>query len=79
VVKEKFAICPLGSTCATNPSNWNALKANFDCSVLTKDGAKHGKSDQWCGSFNPNQANTEKQLQTIANTASFAHPVDQPD
>lgn len=79
VVKEKFAVCPLGSTCATNPSNWNALKANFDCSVLTKDGAKHGKSDQWCGSFNPNQANTEKQLQTVANTASFAHPVDQPD
>lgn len=79
VVKEQFATCPLGTTCATQPVNRGVLTANFDCSVFTKGGVKHAKSDQWCVSFNPNQANAEKQLQTVANTASFAHPVDQPD
>jgi hypothetical protein len=80
VIKDKFAAtgtCPEGTSCP--PDNTAALKADFDCSVLTKAGMQHAKSKNWCDTFNPNQSRKDNQPQTIQNTASFYIPVDQLD
>ncbi|RUR10296.1 hypothetical protein ELY15_08260 [Legionella sp. km772] len=72
-VNSKFAACPSNMDPSQCPTNKAEILNKESCEVLTSNGTKHPKSNQWCQSANPNQ---QKDQQLTKNFISFAQPVD---
>ncbi|WP_353194352.1 hypothetical protein [Pusillimonas noertemannii] len=71
-VNTKFAPCPEDMAESQCPINRTGLVDKTNCVVTDSSGAKHPKSDNWCGGADPNQKR-EKQL--TKNYLSFPDPV----
>ena len=72
LVKEKFAKCT--GTLSSCPSNRAQILDKNACSVVTAQGAKHPKSDNWCVNANPNQQRENDQA-VVKNYLSYPVPV----
>lgn len=72
LVREKFAKCT--GELKDCPSNKATITDNGACSVVTPQGAKHPKSDSWCGAVVPNQQRDNAQA-VVKNYLSYQEPV----
>ena len=66
----QFGACIAGAEC---PPNRAAIVGSLACSVTSRNGEKHRKSDDWCANANPNQ---QQEGQLTKNYFSFPQPID---